>query len=167
MISLSAAIAVLGAALLAYSIVRTLRVVRDSVLVRLPAVTEQDVDFAQAGPVVLCVERTRLSTALFGARYALCDAAGAHVPSTPILFRTSVSGISRVRLSLRSFDIPRAGRYRFVTTGIAAGRDTSNATLVFTRPHTAALILCILGMVLGGVCLIGGVVFTALGLVGK
>jgi hypothetical protein len=163
----AALVALLGAGLLAYAIVRTLRVVRGSVLVRLPAVAQQDVDFAEPGRVVLCIEQPRLETALWRAKYALHDASGREVPSALILFRTSVSGISSVRLSLRSFDLAQPGRYRLTVTGIAPGHDTSRCAVVFTRPHALQLVACILGIVLGGVALIGGIVFSALGLTGR
>ena len=166
-IELTIGIAVLGAALLAYSIVRLLAVVRASVIVRLPAVPAQDVTFAQAGPTVLCIETTHFGSAFSGVQFSMRDAAGRDVPSSPILFRTKVSGFARVRLSVRTFEIPQPGRYRLVATGITPERDMSQAVLVFTRPFAAAMVLWILGIVLGGICLIGGTVLTALRIAGK
>lgn len=166
-IQLTVGVAILGGALLVYAIVRLVAVVRASVIARVPAVPEQDVEFREAGQVVLCIESTRFDTAFGGVQFALSDAAGRAVPSAPILFRTMVSGISRVRLSVRTFEIPRRGRYRLVATGIAPGRDMSRAALVFTRPVAVVMVLWILGIVLGGVCLMGGIVFTALRISGK
>src|ERR1700752_2924449 len=154
-IQLTIAIAILGAALLAYAIARLLAVVRASILVRLPAVAEQDVTFAEAGTVVLCIELPHFGTAFAGVDFTMHDATGRDLPSTPIVFRTKVSGFSRVRLSVRAFEIPRAGRYRLVAHGIAPGRDMSDAALVFTRPFAAAMVLWILAITLGGIGLIG------------
>ena len=53
------AAAIAGAALVVFSIVRLLRVLRESILARLPAVPEQDVRFPAAGPVVLCIAGRR------------------------------------------------------------------------------------------------------------
>jgi hypothetical protein len=159
---LAAVAALLGAGLLAFAIRRTLRIVRESVLARVPVRAEQDVDFAEPGRIVLCIEQPRFETAFWRARYALRDAGGREVPSTLILFRTSVSGLSKVRLSLRSFDLPRAGRYRFVLGGIAPGHDVSQCAVVFTRPHAMQLVLAILGIVFGACALIGGVVLCVL-----
>ena len=166
-IELMIAIAILGAALVAFAIVRLLGVVRASVLMRLPAVAEQDVTFAQGGSVVLCIEQSHFGMAFAGVDFALRDATGRDVPSTPIIFRTKVSGFSRVRLSVRAFDVPRAGRYRLVASGIAAGRDMSSAALVFTRPFAGAMVLWILAIILGGIAAIGGTVFASLRFAGK
>ena len=46
-------------------------------------------------------------------------------------------------------------------------RILSRIQLIFTHPYAAALLLLILGTVLGGLCLIGGLVFTALQYSGK
>jgi len=164
---LTIGVAIFGIALLAYSIVRLLAVVRASVVVRLPAVPEQDVTLAQAGQIVLCIETTHLRSEFAGVKFALRDGTGRDVPSAPIVFRSRVSGFSRVRLSVRTFDIPRPGRYRLVATGIAPDRDMSQAALVFTRPFAAAMVLWILGIVLGGFGLIGGTVLSALRFAGK
>jgi hypothetical protein len=166
-IGLTLGVAILGVALLAYSIVRLLSVVRASVIARLPAVSEQDVTFAEAGATVLCIETTHFGSAFSGVQFSMRDAAGRDVPSSPILFRAKVSGFSRVRLSVRTFEIPRPGRYRLVATGIAPERDMSQAALVFTRPFAGAMVLWILGIVLGGFGLIGGTVLTALRVAGK
>lgn len=166
-LELTVGLAILGAALLAYAIVRLLAAVRASVIVRLPAVSEQDVTFAQAGQVVLYIETTHLGTAFAGVDFAMRDAGGREVPSAPIIFRTKVSGFSRVRLSVRAFDIANPGRYRLVATGVAPGRDMSQCALVFARPFVGTMVLWILGIVFGGVALIGGTVLTALHLAGK
>ncbi|HSS07236.1 MAG TPA: hypothetical protein VLK83_08885, partial [Rhodanobacteraceae bacterium] len=107
-IELTIAVAIGGAALVVFGIVRLVALVRASMLVRLPAVAEQDVAFKESGPVVLCIELPHLGTAFAGVDFALSDAGGREVPSAPILFRTKVSGFSRVRLSVRAFEIPRA-----------------------------------------------------------
>jgi hypothetical protein len=157
----------LGAALVAWSITRLLRVLRESILARLPVVAEQDVRFAAQGPVVLCIEQPHFSMPFTGVGFAMRDDYGHEVPSTPIVFRSKVSGFSRVRLAVRTFDVPRAGRYRLIASGIAAGRDMSDAALVFARPFVGAMVLCILGIVFGGMALIAGIVLTALRLAGK
>lgn len=166
-VQLTIVVAVIGVALLVYSIVRLLGVVRASVIVRLPAVPEQDVTFAQAGPTVLCIETTHFGSAFSGVQFAMRDATGRNVASSPILFRAKVSGFTRVRLSVRSFEIPLPGHYRLIATGIAPERDMSQAALVFTRPFAGAMVRWILGIVLGGVGLIGGTVLTALRIAGK
>jgi hypothetical protein len=45
--------------------------------------------------------------------------------------------------------------------------DVSRVQLIFMRPYAVPRLLLILGTVLGGICLIGGIVFTALQYSGK
>jgi hypothetical protein len=98
----------------------------------------------------------------------LRDAASARdARSWPILFRTTSSGFSTVRTSVRGFAVERPGRYKLSITGMVPGSDTSRDAIVFTRPYGAALVVLILGIVLGGFCFIGGLVFSALQLAGK
>jgi hypothetical protein len=164
---LLAAAALLGAVLIVFSISRLLRVLRESIIARLPALAEQDVRFAAPGSVVLCIEQPHFSVPFMGVDFAMRDDYGHDVPSTPIVFRSKVSGFSRVRLSVRAFDVPRAGRYRLVASGIAPGRDMSDAAIVFARPFVGAMVLCILGIVFGGMALIAGIVLTSLRMAGK
>jgi hypothetical protein len=106
--------------------------------------------------------------AMFGAKFALRDAVtGADVRSSPVIFRTSVSGFSTASVSVRYFEIERAGSYRLLVTGINPASDVSQVHLIFTRPYALPLMLLILGTVLGGMSLIGGLVFTALQYSGK
>jgi hypothetical protein len=159
--------ALLGAAVVAFSILRLLRVLRDSILVRLPARPEQDVRFAAPGTAVLCIEQPHFAIPFAGVDFSMRDDRGHKVPSAPIVFRSRVSGFSRVRLSVRAFDIPRAGRYRLVATGIAPGRDMSQSAIVFARPFVGAMVACILGITFGGMLLIAGIVLTGLRSAGK
>jgi hypothetical protein len=161
------AIAVIGAIVLVVSIAKLLAVVRGSVLARLPTLAEQDVSIASPGTVVLCIEAPHFGAHFAGVDFAMRDDAGREVPSVPIVFRTKVSGFSRVRLSVRSFEIARAGRYRLLAHGIAPGHDMSDTALVLARPFTGAVVGWILGIVLGGIALIGSGVLTALRFAGK
>jgi hypothetical protein len=164
--TLLAAIALCGAVLVAFSIAGLVRLLRTSVLARLPVLTEQDVTIAAAGTLVLCVEMPQLGSHFADVDFALRDEAGRDVPSAPIVFRAKVGSLSRVRITVRSFEIPRAGRYRLAASGLA-GRDMRDTAIVLTRPFAAAMTLRILGIVLGGIALVGGFVLTALRLSGK
>jgi hypothetical protein len=158
----------LGAALLFFSITRIVALLRESEVARLPVAREAEVTFNQAGTYVLHIEHPRLSMALLHAEFALHDARnGSDVRSSPVIFRTTTSGFSTVSVSVRRFEVGHAGAYRLLVTGIAPASDLSSVELIFTRPYTAALILLIIGTLVGGVCLICGPVFTALLYIGK
>jgi hypothetical protein len=165
--SLLVAIAVIGGVLLIFSIGRLLRSVRGSLLARVSAVAEQYVALASAGPVVLCIEAPHFGTQFAGVDFAMREESGRELPSTPIVFRTKVSGFSRVRLSVRAFEIPRAGRYLLVANGIAPDRDMRDAAIVLARPFAGVMVAWILGIVAGGIALIGGSVLAALRFAGK
>ena len=156
-----------GIALLAFTITGLIRLVRESVVARLPAVAEQFVAFERPGTFVLHLEGPRFSGALRRAAFSLKDPAGnREVRSWPILFRTTASGFSSVRVSVRGFAVERPGRHALTASGLDADTVTPQHALVFTRPYTAAMVLLILGIILGAFCCIGGLVFTALRLTG-
>jgi hypothetical protein len=167
---LPAAIAavLLGAALLFFNITGLLALLRETDVAILPVVPEQEVRFTDAGSYVLEIEQPRLSRAMRGAHFRLLDAkADEEVPSRPIVFRGTRAGLSSARLSERTFHVPHSGSYRLQIGGLAPAADVSAVQVVFTQPNTPVLVLRILGIVGGGVCLIGGVVFMSLRLGGK
>jgi hypothetical protein len=168
LMALSIGAMLLGAVLLYFSITNTLKLLRESEVTRVPAAAETTVPFSAPGTYVLHVDQPRFNMAMLGAKFALRDeATGTDVRSSPVIFRTTVSGMSRASVSVRYFEIERAGAYRLLVTGIDPGADVSRVQLIFTRPYAAPLTLLILGTVLGGMCLIGGLVFTALLYSGK
>lgn len=168
LMALSIAAMFAGAAVLYATITRIFRLLRDSEVARVPAAAETTVAFSAPGTYVLHVDQPRLSMAMLGAKFALRDeASGTDVRSSPMILRTTNAGFSTASVSVRSFDIERAGQYRLAVTNVDAGSDLSRIRLVFTRPYAAALFLLIFATVFGGACLIGGLVFTALQLSGK
>ena len=157
----------LGAAVLLFNIVALLRVVRDAEVLRLSPQPEQTVTFKEPGSYVLHVEHPRMNTALRSASFTLRSSGGQEVASSPSIFRTTVSGFSSVRISVRNFTLEQPGSYRLIVTGIAPGADLSGSALVITRPFGAALFVRIVGVIVGAALLIGGVVLTALKQAGK
>lgn len=157
----------LGAVVLGFSIKSLLALLRDAEVARVPGAVEQTVAFKEPGTYVLHVEQPRLNTALHSAGFSLRDARGSEVRSTAVIFHTTKSGFSTASISVRSFDVERAGSCRLVVSGVRADADLSRVELIFTRPYAAAMVLRILGIVVGAACLIGGLVFTALLYAGK
>jgi hypothetical protein len=157
----------LGIAMLFFTITRLIRLLRTSVVAHLPVVAEQTVAFERPGTFILHLEQPRFSTSLRRAAFSLREtASGQDVRSWPMLFRTRISGVSMVRVSVRGYAVERAGRHALCASGIEPGTDTSRDALVFTRPYAGAMVLLILGMLLGGFCVIGGLMFTILQLTG-
>jgi hypothetical protein len=152
-----------GAAILFASIRRLLAVLRDAEVTRMPAARLADVTLNRAGTYLLDIEHPRLDTTLRDARFALRDIATLRdAPSSPVLLHATVAGIGAVRRSVRWFDVAQPGTYRLRVDGGDVASESSRAQLIITRPYAAAMVLCVLGIVAGSGCLIGGVVFTAL-----
>ncbi len=166
--ALTVGVALLGATILFFSIMRLVALMRESEVARLPAAAEGRVTFEEAGPYVLHIEQPRFNLALLHAEFALHDPrTDADVRSSPVIFRTTTSGFSTASVSIRRFEIERPGIYRLLVSGIDPEGDLSKIHFIFARPYAAALFVLILCTVLGGACLVGGTVFTALQYAGK
>ena len=166
--ALSIGAMLLGAVALYFSITNIFKLLRESEVARVPAAAEAAVAFSAPGTYVLHIDQPRFNLAMFGAKFALRDpVTGADVRSSPVIFRTTVSGFSTASVSVRYFEIERAGSYHLFVTGINPANDVSRVHLIFTRPYAMPLMLLIFGTVLGGMCLIGGLVFAALQYSGK
>ena len=166
LLALAFAAMLFGVVLLFFSIRALLGVMRDAEVARVPAAAEQTVSFPAAGAYVLHLSQPRLSTALAHAEFSLRDG-GAEVPSMPELIQVRASGFSTASISVRRFQVPQAGTIRLLVTGIAADADFSRSEFVFGRPNAGALVLRILGVVLGGIALVGGIVLCGLTLANK
>jgi hypothetical protein len=168
LVALSIAAIFLGVVVLCLCIARIFRLLRESEVARVPAAAEATVTLSAPGTYVLHVDQPRFNMAMLGAKFELLDeATGADVRSSPIIFRTTVSGLSTASVSVRYFEIEHAGAYRLLVTGIDSRTDLSQVHLILTRPYAVPLMLLILATVLGGMFLIGGLVFTALLYSGK
>jgi hypothetical protein len=167
-LALTSGLMLLGIAVLFFAIRALVRLVGASALMRLPAIAEQAVAFERTGTFILRVEHPRFKTALSHAEFSLRDTgSGEVVRSWPVLLRATSSGFSEVRIAVRGFAVERPGRYILSVSGIAPGSTAPVDVLIFTRPYGAALILLILGILVGAACTVGGMVFSALHLAGK
>ena len=147
-------------AALALLISGVVAVVRKAHLFRVPLSERQEVQFAEAGRVVLCVEGPRLTTRFARAGFELKGINGDPVEGRRAWFRARTSGISTARMELVKYDIPRPGRYVLRMTGLGAAqeRDAGHA-VVFMKPHLKQSIAYILGIVLASGLLIVSLVF--------
>src|SRR5262249_42271928 len=110
--ALSIGAMVIGVVVLFLAVTSLFALLRATEVTRVPVAAETPVTFNAPGAHVLHVEQPRLSFALGNAEFALRDATSAEeVRSSPVIFRTTVSGVSSARVSVRDFDVPRAGVY--------------------------------------------------------
>jgi hypothetical protein len=149
----------LAVLLLALFISSAARVVRQAHIVSVPLQARHDVEFAEAGRVVLCSEGPRITRRFAGLGYGLAEPDGAAVKGRRVWFRAITAGFSKARMMLMTFDIPRPGRYVLRVRGLETDwRPDGRYAIAFMRPHLARSVACVLGIVLGAGLLVGSIV---------
>lgn len=159
---------ILGAlAALGFLIRGVITVARKAQLFRVPLAETQEVRFAEAGPVVLCIEGPRFSTRFARVGFELRSPAGEKVSSHPNLFRAHTSGVSKARMEMKTFQIPRPGIYILQMTSLGPPRERDGEhAVVFMRPHLFEVMARVLGIVLAGILFIASLVFFLMRLAG-
>jgi hypothetical protein len=158
----------ISALLLGLFIRSEVRLVKEAKILSVPLVEQQDIEFQEAGRVVLCMEGPRFSRRFAGLNYALSTADGVPVEGRAALFRATTTGVSWARVELRVCEIPHPGRYVLRVQGSGATQQgDANHRLVFTRPILAQTIGNVIGMILSFGLFIVCLVFFLLRLTGK
>lgn len=158
---------VISAVLLAYFILNVIRVVKQAHLFSVPLLEEQEIEFAEAGRVVLCTQGPQLSFRFTKLDYELAGD-GIPVEGRKIWPVRRTTGLSWIRLEVQSYSIPRPGRYILRIKGLEPGRTAdSEHRIVFMKPHLARRIGQVIGIVLTGVFFIGSIVLFFLRLLSK
>jgi hypothetical protein len=158
----------ISALLLGLCIRSEVRLVKEAKISSVPLVEQQNVEFLEAGRVVLCVEGPRFSTRFAGLDYELTTDAGAPVEVRTAWFHATTTGVKWARVEVRVYEIPHSGRYllRVQRLGPAQARDAEHR-LVFMRPHLAQSFGYIIGMILSFGVFVTSLVFFVLRLTGK
>ena len=115
---------ILGVYLLFFFIVKVIRVIKNAHVVSLPLVEEQDVEFVEAGRLVLSGEGPLITFRFAGLKYSLTAANGMQVPSRSTLFRAKTSGFTSSRMEFRIYSIPEPGRYTLQVEGLGEAKPT-------------------------------------------
>jgi hypothetical protein len=132
-----------------------IRKLRDSIVLTVPVSPSQPVTFSEPGAHDLNLEGRRGAN-LSGLDFQLYDGE-LRVPLDSLVVRTTVSGLSRVRLKVRSFHLSRAGTYTLDISGLRSGLDPENR-VVFTRPAGGVIVTHVLALVALGILAIGSIV---------
>jgi hypothetical protein len=148
----------LGAlAVLIRAVVRMLRAAR---LCDVPLRPRQQIEFPAAGKIILCMEGPRFTPRFRKLRFELRQPGGAEIAGQRILFRTVASGLSHARVTLRTYDLPMAGRYDLAIDGLEPQHiDAPEHAIVFMRPHLARTVLLVIGITLASMLAISSLVF--------
>lgn len=156
----------LALAALATIIRAVLRTTRNSHLCTAPLRHHQEIEFPAPGPVVLCLQGPRFTPQFRKLMFELRPVGGEVLRGHRILFRTITSGVSQARVTLRSFDLPMAGRYRLCIHGLEPQYvDAPEHSIVFMRPHLMQTILSAVGITLAAGLAIVSLVFFLLAVI--
>jgi len=158
----------ISAAMLVFFILGVIRVVRQAHILSVPLVEQQDIEFTEAGRVVLCMEGPLLTTRFGNLDYQLSLAEGMPVEGRTTWFHAKTSSLSKVRMELKSYELPRRGRYVLRIKGLGPGsKPDADHRIVFMRPHLATSIAYVVGITLSACLLIGSFVLFILRLTDK
>lgn len=154
----------ISAWLLAKSISSLVRLVRGSVVLSVPVTPVQSLRLEQAGPYQLGVEGNRFSRDFGDLDFELRSPHGDSMALPAILVRTSVNGLTRSRLTLRSFEADEPGNYQLTVRGIGPSQNADNR-IVISRPIGGSMVGLILAIIATGALTLGSLVGTVLLLV--
>ena len=139
------------------AVLATLRAAR---LCDVPLLANQQVEFPTAGRVVLCMEGPRFTPRFRKLTYELRLPDGTAIAGHRILFRTVTSGISKTRVTLRTYDLPHAGRYRLDIHSLEpTDVNAPQHRIVFMRPHLARSVALVVGITFVSMLAIASLVF--------
>ncbi|MDB4910530.1 MAG: hypothetical protein JWO39_1353 [Gemmatimonadetes bacterium] len=161
-------VALAALALLTLTALSLLRTVRGSVIASVPVSAEQQVTINSSGSFALNLDGPVFTARPASLRFALSSAeSGTQIALNAIVFRTSVTSMSRSRVELYSFTIRSPGTYTLRVSGIDPSTDYSAQAILITRRYGAALVFHVLALVALGAALIGSLVVSGLVLSGK
>ena len=153
---------ILGGALLAFFILKVIRIIRHAHIVSVPLLEQQMINFPEPGRVILCTQGPRLSSRFAPLRYELLDETRV-LRGRTTWFHARTSGVSWVRREVQRYQIPAPGSYVLRITGLQPGDPPeANHKIVFMRPHLARSVGCIIGILLASVLFIGSIVLFSL-----
>ena len=122
-----------------------------------PLVAEQELSIGETGKMLLQAEGSRFTAAFAKLDYRLTDLSDDRIlPLSNVLLKSSSSGLSRSRLSLRSFNVELAGTYRLVVLGLDQTEFEKPHNIVVSHDRRGKMILKIVELVVAGIGLIGG-----------
>ncbi len=149
----------LAVVLLIFLIKSVIRLKKESTIMSVPAVEQQYIEFTEAGNVVLCIEGPLLTTRFGGVKYELIASDGSPVKGHVTLFHSRSSSFTKVRMEMKSFELPRPGRYSLNLTNFGPPKPKDNEhCIVFMRPNLARTVAYIVGIVLSGMLFVCSIV---------
>jgi hypothetical protein len=133
------ALLIIGLATIITAVAFILRLREKLIVTRLPLAAEQVVRFDSPDGYVLHIEGPQFTTAFAGLKYTLIEnATGQETTSLPIIFRSTTSGFSTAKMSIRRFFVQNAGDHTLRVDGIRAESLKPSMSVFFSRPWPVA-----------------------------
>ncbi|RYZ79424.1 MAG: hypothetical protein EOP06_27215 [Proteobacteria bacterium] len=161
----SVPLALIGLLLIYLVVHKLVQTMRKAELAKVPLQESSTVTFEEAGNVQMHIEGPRFSRTFNGLQYELIKGKlgdGQRVPISRLVVATRSSGFSTVRELYGEVFIREPGRYELHVSRIGNQQDIAQCRIVFTRPYTLIMVLCILGILFSGITFIGGVVMSGI-----
>jgi hypothetical protein len=156
---ISVPVFVISVVWLVWCIARVVRTMRQARIVGVPLLDRQEVEFTEAGRVVLAMEGPFLSRRFARLEFELIGPDGMTVESRRPLVRGRSSGFRKAKLDLRVYSVTTPGRHSFQIRNLEGEKPSDDQhRMVFTRPHLGRALAYVIGIVLGAMSMIGSIV---------
>ena len=161
---MSIPVALIGLAILPFAVIRLLNLVNDATLVSLPLVQEQTLHLETTGSMLLHGEGPRFTTAFGKLEFELTfQVDNKPVELNPVYLKSSSSGITHSRLSLRAFDIEYPGEYQLKISGLDDNCKAQEKCLIaITRDNRRPLVGTIVAIVFSAIAFLSGSIISAI-----
>lgn len=136
---------------------------RSELVLSVPLLADQEISIEATGSYLLNAEGPRATRAFGGLDYQLTDLSDqSRVSLGTIVVPYTSSGISRSRLSVRTFEVEKPGRFRLSVSGLSDPSVADRNNLVVTRDRRGRKVGAILLVVFSAIGLAAGGVFSAI-----
>lgn len=154
---------VFSVVLLIKCIIGVLRMAREARLFSVPLMEQQDVEFTEAGTVILAMEGPLFSRRFAKLKYEMIGPDGMAAKSRPALFRATTTGFTKARMELRVYKITQPGRHLFQIHGLGGTKPAdAEHCMVFMHPHLGRSMVYVVGIVVASMFTIGSIVLFGL-----
>lgn len=149
--------------LLVWCIAGVVRAMGKAPIFSVPLLDQQEVEFTEAGKVVLSMEGPFLSRRFARLDYELIGPDGMTVQSRPSLFRARSSGVKKAEMELRVYAIRTPGRHVFQIKNLEGEKASDDRhRMIFTRPHLGRTLVQVIGIVFCAMLVVGTIVLFVL-----
>ncbi len=146
--------------LLIFVIMRLVKKIGSAELVSASLSEEMPIDFPAIGDIQMHLVGPRFSRAFSGLKFNLINAANKqNIPLSRSMPLQS-SGVSEIKMAHSRFSLETTGKHLLQVRGLQEQKSYAGCRILFTRPYTLYVVMCIIGILLSGGGFIGGIVMS-------